>query len=83
MNNILEIIKTVKPNDAASVERAMNESVGINFKVGDEVCVADDPTYQIAGVKGKIKSINGNVGEVELANGAKYNMSLNVLYRVK
>ena len=64
-----------------TITEAANMALGLSgVKVGSDVAVIDDPTWSVAGLKGKVKKID-DVGHatVELANGTEIPLMVNQL----
>jgi hypothetical protein len=79
MKNIKELIENVDVKSKKSISEAANAILeDSNIKPGATVAVIDDPTYSRAGVKGKVKSVEGGYATLELANGESepYQVSL-------
>ena len=91
MNNLTEIIESVKLSDAKSVADAANriliesdESTGKNrVKVGDTVAVPDDDEVYPGGTSGKVKAVYENGwADVEWPNGVVVKRMISLLYPI-
>lgn len=80
---IPQIIEKLNIADKGSMGVALAESLGNNnVTVGATVATVGDPTYQMDGQRGKVKSINNGYAEVEFPNGIKTELHINLLIPV-
>ncbi len=80
---VSEAIVTVDPRKPGTVAEAVNKIMEETVaKTGDQVTMVNDDIHPGSGQKGRVKSIDGGIAQVELANGAEIAVPANQLVPV-
>ncbi len=76
-----QLISEVKLRDPQSIRNAALRllSEDDHVKAGMECAVIDDPTYPLAGLKVKVKSVDNGFADCEASNGHSYKLQTSLL----
>lgn len=83
---IQEAVAKVDLKKPVTITEAANAILSEDINAGDTVAVIDDPTYSMAGAKGKSKGVSAKGSgfvDVELANGVTVPMQSSLLIKLK
>jgi len=86
MKDIKSIITEATASTSQNyAQKAVNQLLGEDVKVGQTVAVVDDPIMGMSGLKGKVRKIsdsNPGYADVESDNGTVYSMQTSLLVPV-
>ncbi len=78
INSIIDSVDLRKPDSvAAAASRLLSEDNLV--KAGQTCAVIDDPTFPLAGIKVKVKTVDGGYADCEAPNGQSYKLQTSLL----